>query len=88
MLDVTEFNDEFGYAQGTGYYDGEEYVDLVAVIVGEDPSTVSAGAAVQIIFGGSSELVSSGNRLWHQNSSTTDDIAETSDFFGCLLSPG
>jgi hypothetical protein len=63
-------------------------MDLVAVIVGEDASTVSAGAAVQIIFGGSSELVSSGSRPWHQNSSTTDDIAETSDFFGGLLSPG
>jgi hypothetical protein len=61
-------------------------MDLVAVIV-EDASTVSAGAAVQIIFGGSSELVSSGSWLWHQNSSTSDDIAETSDFFRGLLSP-
>ena len=33
---------------------------MVVVIVGEDPSTVSAGGAVQIIFGGPSKLVSSG----------------------------
>lgn|GEM_PF-5660272 len=71
----------------TDHYDGDGYMDLVVGIVGEDPSTVSAGGAVQIIFGGPSELISSGNQLWHQNSSSTDDIAETSDFFGGVLSP-
>ena len=54
---------------------------------GESIGTIGAAGAVNVIYGTSTGLASSGNQFWHQNSSGSPDSAEEGDNFGAALAP-
>lgn len=71
-----------------GDFNGDGFDDLAVGTPGEDiGSDVDAGA-VNVIYGTSSGLSSSGDQIWHQDSDGIDWRAEDGDKFGSALAAG
>ncbi len=85
LQDSAEGGDHYGYALAAGDFNGDEYTDLAVGAPGEDVEGVVDAGAVQVIYGSSQGLASTGNQVWHQNSPGLDDNAEPMDRFGYAL---
>jgi hypothetical protein len=86
VLDAGEPNDTFGYALSTGDLDGDGFADLAIGVLVEDVGEAADAGAVNVLYGGSDGLSTSGNQFWTQDSPDVVDDAEGSDFFGTDLS--
>lgn len=83
-----ESDDYFGRALAVGDFDRDGYDDLAIGISEEDFSDSTDAGAVQIIYGGSSGLNSSGARAFSQGSSGVWGTREDYDRFGRRLAAG
>jgi disulfide bond formation protein DsbB len=87
VLDTAELLDQFGFALSAGNFGKTSHADLAVGVAGESIGAIGAAGAVNVIYGASTGLASSGNQFWHQNSSGSPDPAEDGDNFGAALAP-
>jgi len=91
VLGESEDGDFFGVSLAVGDFNGDGFGDLAIgvpyeTIINEIPNS----GAVNILYGSGAGvgLTSSGNQLWHQNSSGILGQLEAGDWFGYLLAAG
>ena len=90
-----EGGDQFGFSLAAGDFNNDGCDDLAIGVPGEelpcggdlcdDPD--EAGA-VNVLYGSSAGLRSSGNQIWHQDSTGIKDSVEEDDGFGYALAAG
>jgi len=86
--DGAESYDRFGTALTTGDFDGDGYDDLAVGADWDDVNGYTNAGVVNVIYGASSGLSSSGNQTWHQDTTGIIGEIEGYDYFGCLLASG
>ena len=78
--------DNFGSALTVGDYNGDNKLDLVVAVPGDDfPNVVDGGSITVLYSGGAVGLTSTGCQCWHQNVSGIADKCEPDDYFGDSL---
>ena len=96
ILDQADDLDRFGSVLEAGDFNGDGRDDLAVgvmaetfpvVIDGEDDSIKSAGA-VNVIYGSSSGLTSTGNQFFEQGAGGISGVKEDRDLFGAALAAG
>jgi hypothetical protein len=85
--------DHFGEVVATGDFDGDGYDDLAIGVPNEDlgsgANEITNAGAVNILYGSAfGGLGSTGDQIWHQNSSGVLGVAEAFDNFGSSLAAG
>jgi disulfide bond formation protein DsbB len=88
ILDTCESMEDFGFSLIADDFNGDDYIDLAISVPGESIGTKVGVGAVQVLYGSSSGLSSSGNQLWHQNSPGILGLSEVDDWFGRALAAG
>jgi len=83
-----EYRDRFGFSLTAGDYDGDGRDDLAVGIPYENVSGTRDAGAVQVIYGSSSGLTSTGDEIWHQDVSGIAGDVEHRDQFGFSLASG
>jgi FG-GAP repeat len=68
-----------------GDFDGDGEDDLAIGVPGEDVGSILDAGAVNVLYGSSNGLTSSGSQFWHQDKSGIEDTAEQDDAFGAAL---
>ena len=94
--DDAEDGDFFGHSLATGDFNRDGISDLAIGTPFEDVGTILIAGAVNVIYGSSDGLSSTGlllgngraDQIWTQNSPGIEDDAESPDIFGFSLSPG
>ncbi len=91
ILDVAEPGDQFGYALSAWNYGKTSHADLAIGTPFEDIVSASSGTlqldagAVNVIYGSSTGLTSTGNQFWHQDSPSINGVSQPGDRFGNSL---
>ena len=85
---TAEDNDGFGAALACGDFDGDGWDDLAIGVPGEDVGAVSSAGAVNVLYGSSDGLVSTGGRMWTQDTRGIKGVARAADEFGSALVAG
>ncbi len=91
ILDVAEPGDQFGYALSAWNYGKTSHADLAIGAPFEDIVSASSGTlqldagAVNVIYGSSTGLTSTGNQFWHQDSPNINGVSQPGDRFGNSL---
>ena len=92
ILDTAEASDNFGFVLVAGDFNKNGKDDLAIGVPLEDIATsttnISNAGAVNVIYGSSTRLTSSGNQFWSQNSSNILDFSESGDYMGSALAAG
>ena len=92
ILDTAEASDNFGFVLVAGDFNKNGKDDLAIGVPLEDIATsttnISNAGAVNVIYGSSTRLTSSGNQFWSQNSSNILDFSENGDHMGSALAAG
>ena len=88
ILDTAKLFDAFGSALAAGDFNGDGFDDLAVGVPGEDIMGIVSAGAVNVIYGSSVGLSSTGNQIWHQDSLDILDTAELFDAFGSALAAG
>lgn len=88
IADVSEAGDHFGSAVAVGDFNGDGFDDLAAGVPQESFGATTAVGVVNVIYGGSGGLSSTGNIILHQNLAGTANAAEAYDWFGDALTTG
>jgi subtilisin family serine protease len=83
-----EDRDLFGVALATGDFDGNGRKDLAVGVSGEVVNGVKHAGMVNMIYGASSGLTTSGNHVVHEDTSGVSDDSEIRDRFGDALAAG
>jgi hypothetical protein len=93
--DDAEDGDVFGDALATGDFNKDGFSDLAVGVPAEDVGTIEVAGAVNVIYGSSDGLSSSGSpgngrddQFWTQDSPGIEDDAEDIDIFGFTLVTG
>jgi len=81
---VTEKGDVFGRSLAAANFGNSAESDLAIGVLGEDVGDQDAGA-VNVIYGSSTGLTSTGNQFWWQRSDALHDKGEAWDYFGAAL---
>ena len=81
IKDTGETGDLFGSALAVGDFGNGTQPDLAIGVVLEDVGSVKDAGAVNVLYGGSGGLSSTGNQYWNQKSTGILDSAETEDWF-------
>jgi len=84
VLDSAQAGDAFGGTLSAGDFNDDGFTDLAIGVSGETVNSEAGAGAMNVLFGSSGGLSSTGNEFWHQNSSGVPDMAELNDFFGAL----
>jgi len=71
-----------------GDFNGDGKDDMVVGVPGEDVGTVMDAGSINVIYGSTSGLTSTGNQAWSQNSLGILGSSEASDFFGDAIAAG
>jgi hypothetical protein len=71
-----------------GDFDGDGFADLAMGFQLEDLGATDDAGAVNVIYGAASGLNASGNQFWTQDSSSVEEVAEETDWFGAALTRG
>ena len=69
-------------------FNGDGYADLAVGVPGEDVNGVKYAGGVNVLYGSSRGLTTTGNQLWTQDSPGVKDAAEEFDRFGSALAIG
>jgi len=90
--DAAEQSDEFGFALAGADFGLGVKSDLAIGVPGENILTrtgnlIDAGG-VNVLYGGSSGISTTGNQFWSQNSPNVEEVSETGDAFGQSLAAG
>src|SRR5204863_441085 len=88
ILDTAETDDFFGDALVAGDFNGDGFADLAIGVDQEDLGGIDDCGAVNVIYGSSQGLRTTGNQLWTQESSGVLDMAEAEDQFASALAAG
>lgn len=86
--DAAADGDFFGAALAVGFFDDDGYADLAIGVPGAGDSGESNGGAVHIVYGSSTGLTTTGDQVFHQDSSGVKGAAEIDDQFGDVLAAG
>lgn len=81
-------NDHFASAVASGDFNGDGYADLALGIPDKSISGLASAGAVNVYYGSSGGLSSSGKQFWHQNSAGVKKIAKINNRFGASLASG
>lgn len=84
---AAEADDRFGQALATGDVNGDGYDDLVVGVPGEDVGSRVDAGAVNVIFGSSDGLTTTGNLILTQNGPLVG-VSEAGDEFGYAVAVG
>jgi hypothetical protein len=84
---VAEPDDQFGFSLTAGDFDKDGFADLAIGVPGDNTALGRPGA-VNVLYGSSSGLGSSGSRIWSQGSGGAPGVAEPDDQFGFSLAAG
>jgi hypothetical protein len=88
---IAEQNDGFGQAVATGDFDADGYSDLAIGVPARSPCASTAGTGggvVNVLYGSSAGLSSTGNQVWEQNTPGIVGTGEPWDQFGHALVTG
>ena len=85
---VSERGDRFGTSFGVGDFNNDGFEDLAIGVAFENIGSIRNAGAVNVLYGSSSGLTSTGNQLWHQNSAGILGGSEADDRFGNSLGVG
>jgi hypothetical protein len=80
--------DGFGRSLAAGDFDGDGFADLAIGVPHDTPSSVPDAGVVNVIYGGSGGLSSSGNQKWSQDSSGIEGTVGSGDIFGHAVAAG
>jgi hypothetical protein len=83
--DQSEEPDLFGYSLVAASFGNGPEDDLAIGVVLETVGSVDFAGAVNVIYGSPSDLISTGDQFWNQDSTGILDSAETDDWFGFAL---
>ena len=86
IADFAEPSDGFGSALAAANFGKSGEADVAVGVRGEDLGAAADAGAVNVVYGGSSGLSSSGNQLWYQDRLPFSDPSEAGDEFGSSLS--
>ncbi|HWB20538.1 MAG TPA: hypothetical protein VG711_09580 [Phycisphaerales bacterium] len=88
VKDSCEANDNFGWALAAGDFDNDGRDDLAIGVPYEDLGGVNECGAVNVLYGASGGLKSTGNQFWNQDSEDIKDSCATDEDFGYSLAAG
>jgi hypothetical protein len=88
ILGGAETNDVFGESLASGDFDGDGYDDLAVGAKGEYIGDIPDAGMVNVIYGTSEGLASSGNQIWHQDITDIAGEAQGYDHFGNSVAAG
>ena len=88
VLGTAEAQDAFGKALAIGDLNDDGYDDLVIGVPGEDVGSTNGAGGVNVLFGSSGGLTTSGSQWFDQDTTGILEAAETSDSFGRALAIG
>ena len=80
-----EAGDQFGSALTMGDINGDGYFDIAIGVPGEAIDAVPSAGAVNVLYGGSSGITTTGNQLLGQHWPSIPDTEENFDRFGASL---
>jgi len=86
--DVSESNDELGYALASGDFDGDGFADLAIGAPTESFDGVDFAGGVNVLYGGAGGLSGAGDQFWHEDRGTIPDEPGYFDTFGSTLVAG
>jgi uncharacterized delta-60 repeat protein len=82
ILDSAEKTDIFGIAVTAADFGNGPEADLAAGVQWENIGSIADAGAANVIYGSPSDLTSTNNQFWHQDSTGILDQAEANDVFG------
>ena len=85
VVDDPEEGDSLGRAIAIGSFGSGATKDLALGVPGEDLGSVLSTGAVNVLYGATSGITSTGNELFTQDTDGTDEAAESGDLFGGSL---
>jgi hypothetical protein len=88
ILGEAEQGDGFGFSLASGDFDGNGFVDLAIGVFSEDIGAIGDAGSINVLYGSSSGLSSTGNQLWDQDSVGIAGVPEEFDGFGNDLAAG
>jgi hypothetical protein len=88
MNETGETDDLFGWSLASGDFDGDGFDDLTIGVPLEDIAALENAGAIQVMYGSPGGLSSSGDQVFHQESSGMNDTSEPNDLFGWSLASG
>ncbi|HEX9205157.1 MAG TPA: FG-GAP-like repeat-containing protein [Candidatus Deferrimicrobiaceae bacterium] len=84
---TAEADDQFGFSLTSGDFNDDGFADLAVGVPGDNAAGVRAGA-VNVLYGKTGGLVSSGSQIWSQGSGGVLGNADPGDQFGYSLAAG
>ncbi|MDA1316053.1 MAG: FG-GAP-like repeat-containing protein [Acidobacteria bacterium] len=86
--DTAEEGDLLGRSLVAADFNGDGFDDLAIGASGETVNAASGAGAVNVIYGAAGGLLSAGNQIWSQDSTSIVGASETDDGFGWSLTAG
>jgi hypothetical protein len=83
-----EPQDHFGSALTSGDFDNDGFADLAVGAPREHIGSARFAGAVNVLYGSSAGLTSSGSQFWHQDAAGVVGAAQSEDAFGTSLAAG
>ncbi|HEY1486487.1 MAG TPA: FG-GAP repeat protein, partial [Micromonosporaceae bacterium] len=85
---TAEQGDRFGVSLAAGDFNGDHHPDLAVGVPNEAVGSIINGGTVDVIYGSTAGLHSTGAQGWTQNSSGVGGTTEDGDLFGESLAAG
>jgi hypothetical protein len=76
-----ETSDIFGWAVGSGDFDGDGIDDLAVGVKNDDVGSTEDAGSVNVLYGSRAGLTSIGDQLWTQDTPGVPDVAESDEEF-------
>lgn len=88
LQDGRENDDHFGATLAGGDFNGDGFSDLAVGVPSENIGSIADAGAVNVIYGSSGGLTTSGNQFWNKDSTGIIDFAASGQQFGRALATG